>query len=566
MIDRLIKVLTYLFDQFLLLYSIFLLGLFITDYAFILKDGISNFSIQALFFLALLGFRWFMDKQTFKNTFLIRIIKYLSKFQDNKLLIFIFFAFIIIFSAIGISRHLAFSSSGCDLAVTDQAIWNTTKGDILFSSLDGNISHFGAHFEPVLFLIAPLYLFWPNVLVLVILQILALGLAIFPLYLIAKQRLNNRLLIFVFILAYFLSRSVRGIGLLDFHTDSFLVPLALFSFYFLVTNRTKYALLTLFSMLLCKENASFLLAGFGLFTFFSLKKRKLGIVLIASGITSWYIITSIVMPYFASTKDYPYLVWLPFGKTYSENIIAVVKNPAVLLNLIFGQGKIDFYIRLFAPVGFLAFLSPRHYVLFLAPLALQIVGSIGHPGMQTISSHYPAHTLPFIFISAIYGAGWLIERFSKKDPAKYKKAGALIACLVLLTSISFYGKSDGHKLSKFIKSIGEIKSREIAVALKTIPQGASVCAVNRLVPHLSHRKYIYLWKSLADFKYNCEYVAIHTDLWDRQEDINKIILTLEGHRYNLIYTDKDKLFFIFFNKTINKNALENEPKKINPME
>ena len=221
------RLLINLFDQFLLVYSIFLSGLFITDYAFIFNDGVSNFTTHSMIFVLLLGARYFLERGTFSDSLLAKSFKNITRLGDLKLLCFSALFFTLLFTYIGIMRHFAFSSSGIDMGVTDQAVWNTLKGRALFSSLDGNISHLGAHFEPVLFLITPFYFVWPNIIVLIFLQSLAIALAVWPLYLIAKQNLNSRLLVFVFVFAFFLSRPLRGVGLLDFHTDVFLIPLVI---------------------------------------------------------------------------------------------------------------------------------------------------------------------------------------------------------------------------------------------------------------------------------------------------------------------------------------------------
>lgn len=566
-----------IYDFFLNLYILFFLALFISDFSFLfsalqrnfsisVKD-ISNISTQVPGLIILLLIRWFLDKTNFANAGFIKLIKRIGRFGDRKILFFIFFIFILIFASIGIARHMAFSSSGCDLAVSDQAIWNTMKGNILFCSLDGNINHLGAHFDPVLFLIVPLYAIWPNVIILILLQAIALGLAIFPLYLIAKNQLNSRILVFAFIFAYFISRSVRGIGLLDFHTDSFLVPLSFWAFYFLIKGRIIQFLVSLFVMLLCKENAAFLIAGFGIFCFFQ-KKYRLGALLLLFGIAAWFILTGWVMPYFANTKDYPYLCWLPFGSTYSQNLTAVLKNPALLKGLFLSPGKINFYFKLFGPLGFLSFLSPKHCILFLVPLTVQVVASVGHPGMETISSHYPAHTMPFIFISAIYGAGWLIERMSKNKENRHKKITYFLAGYITLTSLLFYGKTDGHKFAKFIKGAKDIHSLQVISSLNMIPKDASVCAVNNLVPHLSHRKYIYMWKGLKSCKYITEFIVLHKDLLDPvyNGSIADIVTALECKGYKKVFFDQYGSLYIFFNPNFDKSILEKQSQKLIPIE
>jgi uncharacterized membrane protein len=560
------KTLIKLYDILFNIYLLFIVSLLFTDYSFFVEGGVSNLAVQIPIFAFLLVLRLVFDKGSFKNIFLIKLIARSITADIWVILSVLIGLFIVVFSVIGITRHLAFSSSGYDMAVTDQFLWNTVNGNFLFSSLDGNISHFGAHFEPIIFLLVPFYLVWPNAIILIIAQAFSLGVAIIPLYMIAKLRIKQNILIFAFILAYFLSRAVRGIGMLDFHTESFMVPLIFFSYYFLVIDRIRLALFSLLLLLLCKENASFLIIAFGMFSFFSLKKRGLGIILCTAGLSYWIVVTNWLMPQLAHTQGYAYKEWLPFGGTYADNFSAVIEDPSKLLNLAFGPGKTSFYMRLFAPLGFLALFSPAHYVLFIVPLSVQIIGSINHSGMQTISSHYPAHTLPFIFISAIYGAGWILDKFSRNNSVKYKKASECISLLIIILSLSFYGKSDGHKLSKFIQSAQELDSARVRAEIRKIPQLASVAALHCLVPHLSHRKFIYIWRNTKTGKFNTEYIVIHDKLLADGDIIGDIITALETNGYRRMNEYLNPPLYIYVRDNFDSALLEMQPKRLITLE
>ncbi|MDD5505563.1 MAG: DUF2079 domain-containing protein [Candidatus Omnitrophica bacterium] len=555
--DKIKKIFTNLLDQLLLVYFIFLLGLFVTDYAFIFKEGIANFSVQSMIFVFLLAWRWFLDKGSFAGSALIKLLKGVSKLGDTRILWFLSLSLIFLFLYIGMIRHFAFSSAGIDMGATDQVLWNTVKGSFLFSSLDGNINHLGAHFEPVLLLIAPLYFIWPSIIILIFLQALAAGLAVWPLYLIARKLLKSRVLIFAFILAYFLSRPLRGVGLLDFHNDVFLIPLSFISYYLLITRRNLWAVLVMLLMLCCKESAAILVFAYGIFTITFLKRYRLGAFLLVLAVSWWFAATELIMPAFANTQAYPYLKWLPFGATYTDNLSAVARDPMLLVNLLFSPQKLEFYIKLFLPLGLLSFLSPGHYVLFLLPLLAQVAGSVNHGGMTTLTSHYPAHTLPFIFISAIYGAARLIK-------ARGERLSVYLAAIIIFFSLIFFGKSDGYKLSKFIRSAEQLHSSEVRAALKVIPQSASVSAVHRIAPHLTHRKYIYIWENSPDMRYLAEYVVLHRRLIEAdKEGFEQLIAGLRGKGFQQVYFDKYNDLFIFFNPAYKKKLLENRQGRIN---
>lgn len=553
------------FDIFLSVFFVFILGLFVTNYSFIFRSEVSNLTNQALIFISCLFIRWLLDKKSFDNSILVTWSRYLNKINDKNKLILISASLFVIFLYIGIMRHLAFSSAGIDMGVSDQAVWNTLKGQVLFSSLDGHINHLGSHFEPILFLITPFYFIWPNIIVLIFLQALALALAVWPLYLIAKARLSSKFLVFAFIFAYFLSRPLRGVGLLDFHTDAFLIPLAFLSYYLLITKRNFWAIVSLLLMLCCKESAAVLVFGYGIFSITYLKRYRFGLGLLLLAIIWWVLVTNFIMPYFAHTKAYPYLKWLPFGATYSDNILAVVRNPLLMINLFFSSEKTAFYSKLFMPLALLSFFSPRHYILFFLPLLTQVIGSVYHGGMVSITGHYPAHILPFIFIAAIYGAANLVDFFKGKPFLKadrLKNIPVYLGVVIILFSLFFYGKGDGHKLTKFIQSGHSLESSKMRQALRIIPPTASVLAVHRIVPHLSHRKYIYIWESDIDTRYLVEYVVLHRQLIENEKDrFDQIIYQLKEKGFKEVYSDEHKDFYIFYNPLNKIELLERLPGK-----
>jgi uncharacterized membrane protein len=545
-------------DSLLILYSLFYLGLFITDYSFIPlilhrpSGHVSNIIWPTVLFIFLLFLRWAIDKKSFPGLWLIKQIKRIGELDDKILLLFGIIAIFIIFTALGIARHLSLSSGTWDLGLFDQAIWNTAQGDILFSSIKNNINLLGDHFEPILLFIAPLYRFWPSVYVLVILQSLLLASAIIPLYLIAKYRLKERLVIFAFIISYVLSRPLRGIGLFDFHPECFILPLLFWAYYFLITRRNTFLFLSLFLLLLCKEDTAFLIVGLGIFAFLFLKRRGLGAGLFMSGIAAWVILTKIIIPHFNPLHQYDYMNRLPFGLTYQDNIKAVLNSPSLLGRLILDKAKIEYCIKLFAPLGFLPLLSPSHYILIAIPLLRNLMPSPEFSGWYKISSHYTASLIPFIYIAGIYGAGSLLERI------RHRKTSLLMGLFIIFTSLMFYGKTDAHKFTRFLYTINNSQTLRRLSYLKMIPAYASVSTNFNLVPHLSHRKYIFEWNPQSKTSYITEYIVLDLTLAPA-----KMVAVLDSYfsdiaerGYRQVFSSADKAFLIFHNPGIDKSLVE----------
>jgi uncharacterized membrane protein len=247
---------------------------------------------------------------------------------------------------------------------------------------------------------------------------------------------------------------------------------------------------------------------------------------------------------------------LPFGLTYSDNIKAVLNNPSYVISSFLTEGKIEYCLKLFVPLVFLSLLSPVHYVLIAIPLFKNLLPvNVNFSGFYDISSHYTASIIPFIYIAAIYSAGWLLSRI------RYKNAPFFIGGLIILSSLLFYGKTDGYKLIRFLNGMKNNRATEILSYLKMVPQDASVTTNFSLVPHLSHRKYIFEWNPRVKTAYITEYVVVDMNLSESlsKEDMVKIkpyFKDIAEKGYKKVFSNQDATFLIFHNPNIDKSLVE----------
>lgn len=541
------KILLSIFNIFLDLQFLFVFSLFFTDYSFIAGKGVTTLSAPAIIFLILLFLRRLLNRETFDQLLVVKTYKYIFGFADKKILFFTAGSFVTIFIFLGILKHLSFNTSGIDMGGMDNALWNLSHGNSFVSSIEGNADYFGIHFWPIAYFITPFYIFWPNGIILIFIQSLAAGLALLAVYLICKKRLNDRILVFSFIFAYFVCGPLRGIISNDFHTDSFLIPLSLFAYYFLTERKNLAAYICLFLIALCKENAAFILAGFGAFLLFARRQYIFGSLVFIFAIVWWSAVTNYLIPYFANSQAYWGLTWLPYGKTYGENIAALLQNPNLLFNLFFAPEKLGFYLKILGPFGYLSLASPAHFVLILAPLVPLVIGAAAKGSMVVHSAHYQAHTIPFIIIASIYGAGRILSLADKLlKKSNHRQHVVFLSFFIVILALAFHGKSDGHRLAKALRSIKEREAPKILSYLKVIPAEASVCAVNRLVPHLSNRKYIYIWERRNEIPCKAQYVVLYDRLLESDNgQLVSILASLQKDGYRPVVSDKIREFYIF---------------------
>lgn len=540
-----------IFDFILNLYFYLFLGLFVTDFHII-----SNIVGPTIGLMVLLFFRYHLQKESFFKIGFVSNIKKIVNSKDNTIIVSSMAIIAVIFSGISIARHFALSSGSQDLGIFDQAVWNASHGRGLLSSLKGNMSLLGDHFEPILLFIAPLYLVWSSPLVLLILQALLLASGFIPLFLILKHLMKERALIMAFIVSYMLSKPLRGIAYSDFHPGCFILPLLFWCCYFLIVKRDGLFLLSLFLLLFCKEDTVIYCCAFGLFISMIQKRYALGLSLCVMGAALWFLETRIFIPFYNPRGVYPYMDRLPFGPTYAANISVVISAPMRVLRLIFTPEKIVYCFKMFGPLGFISFLSPAHYILIALPLTRDLLPQgINFSGYYNITSHYTAGLIPFIFISAIYGSSLIIRKLKMKNIALY------LSLFIISSSLFFYGKTDGYKFMRFITTIKQENTLKKLSYLKIIPQDASVAANFNLVPHLAHRRFIFEWHPDSKVSAVAEYVVIDKDLlgYILKPDLPKVDKFIKNsalNGYQIVFKSGNGQFLILHNPGIDKSLAE----------
>jgi uncharacterized membrane protein len=165
-----------------------------------------------------------------------------------------------------------------DLGVFNQAFSSTLHGHLFYETPDLAIipsgNFLGTHFAPLLFLLLPFYALHPGPETLLILQTPFIALGAVPIYLIARQLLEDERLCLYVAAIYLVNPAVLSLNLFDFHLEAFLPFFLGMSFYFLMTKRWKPYSLFLGLSLITIEFASFIAAAMAVSILIS-ERRKI---------------------------------------------------------------------------------------------------------------------------------------------------------------------------------------------------------------------------------------------------------------------------------------------------
>lgn len=390
------------------------------------------------------------------------------------------------YSLFGLLRHWHFGSSAYDLGIFDQVVWHLSRFEAPSSSIRGVSNIFGDHFHPVIALWTPLYWLFPAAETLIVAQAILLAVSIIPVYLFARDRLNDRAALGIAI-AYGLFWGMQRTMEFDVHELAF-APLVIASAV-LAMDRGRWHLfwIAAAALVLVKEDQIALLGGFALYLWFRGERRRAAWLAVAS-VVLFAVVIGFIVPALNDAGVYEYTDGAGALLRAPWRIPAMLVTPAAKLRTLF---------MWFAPFLFLPLASPL--TLVALPLLLERLLSPSAFHWGTIF-HYSAPLAPLLAMAAADGLARL--------DLTPKRAGYAAAVVVLLCSILPGGLPLWRLLSP-AQYRAPLVTLTAPAVLSLIPGDAVVVAQAAIVPHLSERPRIYM---LDDHAPAADYVVMHDAL------------------------------------------------------
>ena len=418
-------------------------------------------------------------------------------FSKNELLLVIL---VVIYSIVGASiaifRHNNFYTFAWDLGAYEQSLWTTlTQNKLLYNT--PNFGHLQIHFEPILFLILPLYAIYPSPEILLIIQAVFLAMSAFPVYWIAKEEFQNERAGIIFAIFYLLYPALYSVQAFDFHAEAFMPFFLLMTFYYILRGELWKGSIFLILSLMCNEYVSVVLVFFGLSMFLSnirasLKNRKMISYYLFVIILSlcWFFFSQAVMSYLVYKSpqhvygyEYIHFMWWSYlGNDFQTIIKNFFLNPGLWIKYLLNRfnEKVFYIIWLLGP--FLFFSLRRMSMLLPAMIWLGILFISTNYWFWQIGLFYQAITIPFIIVASISGLKPFVHQNISGQWQKLFKIMAIVMLLFLAHMISlaipYIPVNDSH-------------NRALREVIALIPSNASVITQNNIFPHLTHMRQVY---------------------------------------------------------------------------
>ncbi|OGG03773.1 hypothetical protein A2Z33_04780 [Candidatus Gottesmanbacteria bacterium RBG_16_52_11] len=388
----------------------------------------------------------------------------------SRIFIVYLIALTVLYSALSVVRHNHFQSGGFDLGLYDQSVWQYSRLLWPYNTIKQRFI-LGDHLSLTLPLIAPLYRIWDDVRMLLIFQAFFVTFSAYPVYLLGlKKKLSHPVAIAVAV-AYSLFYGIQYLIFFDFHPVAIGVGLIPWILYFLESGRHKAALVCIILLVLSVENMGLALAGIGCLYLFRKDTVKKALIFICGGILA-SLLASRVTAFFS-----------PVGYEYLPQ---VVLNPLVMLSrFLDNPEKRQVWLFTVTSFGGLAIFSPGAMLAVLIDLAQYFLTGPVFSRMWSPFMHHRAILAPFLAYGAIDAAVFLSK---KRIP--FGITGGYLIVAMLFTQYFFHFPLNKLAKSEYWKE--EAWMNDLRQLVLSVPANASVAAQQNLVPHLSHRREIYL--------------------------------------------------------------------------
>jgi len=396
------------------------------------------------------------------------------------------------YAAISINRHDHFASTAYDLGIQDQTVWGYSRLQMIPNTVEMIPNLLGDHFHPILMVIAPLYWIWDDVRVLLVVQAVLLAAAAIPIFWWGRQRLGIIPAI-AFEAAYLTFWGVFSGVIFDFHHIAFAVPAVSFGLYAVLTKRNRLFWAMLALGLLTRENIALTFAAIGVYIAVMQHRWRLGAAVIAVCAAWFAALIEIVMPAIAGA---PYGHWTydALGTGPGSALLHVIRHPLSSLRLLVdNSAKLKLLGGLLGAWLFLPVLSPL--ALVTIPTLFERLWS-SNPALWSASFQYSMVIAPVLAFASIDSLARLTNFLPRLRGMGGVGASLAVVAAGLIVSFGLVRPLD--ELGTYISAS---QAADIESCLSVIPADASVSASNALLPHLSHRRQIYLLTAQDDADY-----------------------------------------------------------------
>lgn len=406
----------------------------------------------------------------------------MSRARRTSVLLFLWIIVLSVsYATLSIVRHNRFQSGGFDLGLYDQEVWQYSKFLWPYNTIKERFI-LGDHLTLTLPLLAPLFWMWDDVRMLLIFQAAWISFSTCAIYKLCLHRKFSEITALTISIIYSLFYGIQAAIFFDFHPVVIAVGLVAWLILFMETKRKKLFWLTLILLLFTQENMGIALISLAVIYFWKKEYRSISIGFVVVGIL-WSVVSSKIIASFS-----------PIGFQYTPQIST---NPVTIFQNFFdSEEKRQVWLYSLSWFSFLPLLSPGSMLAVTIDLAQYFVTGPGFSRMWSPLMHHRAILAPLLTLG-------MLDAFAFMKKRKVNPQYVAIIALIIAITLQYAFHFPLNKLSKRSFWQEEPWMDNTRKLLAKIPNDASVAAQQNLIPHVSHRKEIYMvWPREHDFDDN----------------------------------------------------------------
>ena len=385
------------------------------------------------------------------------------------------FASAVLYCVISFARHYSYQS-GIDLAIFGQSVKAYSLVQPPFVSLKSQapFNILGDHFSPIIAVIAPLYRVFPHIEVLLVVQAVLFGWAVYLLGRRVRRHASRRSVVLAMVCVascWGILAAVR----FDFHEIAFTVPFVVLAVEAAEAKAWVRMGVWCALLMLTKEDSTFLIGGIALML---LTRRQVRPALITGGasVVAFVVLVEVVIPFFSFYHRYTYFAVTP--TTYAglcANVWQTLHQPLawIMLALV------------------IITLGPGAR----SPIALVIVPTLlsrlvsDNSAYWSLQHHYQTTILVVCCMAAI--DGWLKVLPSQRCTSMPRRVCIAHAVLLTVVSVGFLQAVGG--LSTVLRGSDDpARAHDFAVVVSQVPANITIIADTYALSHLVDRDTVYL--------------------------------------------------------------------------
>jgi uncharacterized membrane protein len=382
-------------------------------------------------------------------------------------------------------RHDRYGDFDQDIATHVQFIWMVARGRTGISTVVG-FQVWGHNATFGYFLFAPLsWLGLAGAQTLDLLQTFVVGIAVVPIYQLARRRTGIGWPAVVIALAWLLHPTVQNLVWETWHPEVMAATFILFAFVAADDWRWRRYWIFLLLALIWKIDVTLFAAMFGIWIALR-RNRRVGLQTLALAGT-WFVAGSMMVSHY-SPQGSPYgKLYTDLGDSPTEVAWNVVAHPSRTYHHVEAADPMKYGREMLAPYGFLSILAPALGAFGLPQVVVNILPLDPLTHNCCITPHYQALPLAAATIALAEAVGWLHRRRrSLREPAC-----ALVLACGLATSTAWGSLPFSTQWGYYWSEDGDPARPAKDVAVRMIPDGAPVSAHYLLAGHLAERRLIY---------------------------------------------------------------------------